>query len=265
MSNDSDPHFSPAFNPFAEAYLDDPYPQFGSLRASTPAFYAAEIDHWVVTRYRDIKQIFQSPRLFSAANALNPIKPFCPEAQRVLSGQGFAPVPSLPNNDPPSHTRIRRLANVAFTPRRVAQMETFVRDLVRRFLDSRFDSGHADFIRDLAWELPALVVFRVLGIPDDDVIRVKAGSESRLLMMWGRPSDEEQVRLARGMGDFWNYSAGLVQARSAEPRDDLTSDLLAARAGDEATLSHAEVTTVVYGLLLAGHETTTALLGNALR
>jgi cytochrome P450 len=144
-------------------------------------------------------------------------------------------------------------------------MEPFVRDLVRRFVDQRLSDARADRIRDLAWELPALVIFRVLGIPEEDVVRIKTGSESRILFMCGRPTEEEQVRLARGMAAFWQYAEELVAQRTKEPRDDFTSDLVLARFGDDAALSHREATTVVYGLLTAGHETTTSLIGNALR
>lgn len=80
---------------------------------------------------------------------------------------------------------MRRLTNVAFTPRRVAAMECFVRELSVRFVEGRLSSGQCDLVRALAWDLPALVIFRVLGIPDEDVVRVKAGAESRLLLMWG--------------------------------------------------------------------------------
>jgi PAS domain S-box-containing protein len=120
-------------------------------------------------------------------------------------------------------------------------------------------------IRDLAWELPALVVFRVLGVPDSDVPRVKAGAASRLLVMFGHPSEEQQIELARGMAGFWQYARELVEARAAQPRDDFTSDLILARDHDLPALSRHEVTTVVFGLLLAGHETTTNLIGNAMR
>jgi cytochrome P450 len=120
-------------------------------------------------------------------------------------------------------------------------------------------------VRDLAWELPALVIFRVLGIPDEDVARVKAGAESRLLFMWGRPTEAEQIHLAHGMAAFWRYAEALVVDRSREPRDDFTSDLVLARDGDVPTLTLPEVTTIVYGLLMTGHETTTCLLANAFR
>jgi cytochrome P450 len=83
--------------------------------------------------------------------------------------------------------------------------------------------------------------------------------------MWGRPSEDEQVRLAQGMAAFWRYAEALVASRAERPRDDFTSDLLRARDGDLPALSHQEVTTIVYGLLTAGHETTTGLIGNAMR
>jgi cytochrome P450 len=160
---------------------------------------------------------------------------------------------------------VRRLAHVAFTPRRVAAMESLVRELSIRFVEERLSTGRADLIRALAWDLPALVIFRVLGIPDEDVARVKAGAESRLLLMWGRPTEDDQIRLVQGMAAFWRYAESLVARRAEHLEDDFTSDLLRARDGDLAVLSHQEVTQIVYELLFAGHETTTGLIGNAAR
>src|SRR4029077_14770316 len=109
------------------------------------------------------------------------------------------------------------------------------------------------------------VIFRVLGIPDEDVARVKAGAESRLLLMWGRPNEDEQIRLVQGRAAFWRYAETLVASRAEHRRDDFTSDLLLARDGDLPALNHQEVTQIVYELLFAGHETTTGLIGNVLR
>ena len=253
------------FDPFRDPYLADPYEFFAEARRATAVFYSPRINYWVVTRYQDIRQIFESPKLFSAANALSPIQPPCADAGRILTEAGVSPVPTMTNVDPPAHTRVRRLANAAFKPKRVAAMEPFVRELVIRFAEKQLVGGQADLIRDFAWELPALVIFRVLGIPDEDVPQVKAGAESRILFMFGHPSAEEQCRLARGMAAFWRYAEKLVASRAKEPREDFTSDLLLARDGDLPALTHAETTTIVYGLLLAGHETTTNLLGNAFR
>ena len=265
MHSDQAAELASRFDPFRDPYLADPYPFFAEARAAAPVFFSPELGYWIVTRYADVRRVFGAPRIFSAANALAPIKPVCPAAQTIMSDGRFNADPVLTNADPPAHTRVRRLANVAFTPRRVATMESFIRELATRFFRERFTSGRADLVRDLAWELPALVIFRVLGVPDHDVPRIKAGAESRLLFMFGHPSDEQQIDLAHGMATFWNYALEMVDARAVEPRDDFTSDLLLARDGDLPALTRHEVTTVVFGLLLAGHETTTSLLGNALR
>ena len=123
----------------------------------------------------DTRAVFRGERQFATASAL-PLRPPCPMAAKTLQEGGFRAVPTLANVDPPAHTRVRKLANVAFTSKRVAEMEGFVRDLVTRFCTERLRAGRADMVRDLAWELPALVLFRILGVPDNEVPRVKAGS-----------------------------------------------------------------------------------------
>ena len=237
VDGDSNIHGGERFDPFHDPYLADPHPFFAETRAATPVFYSPDLDYWVVTRYHDIRQIFQTPKRFSAANTLAPLQPICPAAGHLLAEGGFRPVPTLTNSDPPGHTRVRRLATIAFTPRRVAAMEPFVRELTARSVEKRLSSGRADLVRDLAWDLPALVIFRVLGVPDEDVARVKAGAESRLLLMWGRPNEDQQIRLVRGMAAFWRYAEALVASRAEHSRDDFTSDLLLARDGDLPALN----------------------------
>jgi cytochrome P450 len=156
---------------------------------------------------------------------------------------------------------MRRVASVAFTPGRVHALEALAREFTGRFLNGRWSSGRADLVRDVAWDLPALVIFRVLGIPDEDVPRVKAGADSRVLLMWGRSTKGDQVRLAQGMAAFWRYVETLVQMRAEQPRDDFTSDLLLARDGELPALNHHEVTQIVYELLTVG-QTTTGLISN---
>ena len=112
------------FDPLSPEYLADPYP-FLAAAAAVPAFYCESIDHWVVTRYHDIRQIFRTPTLFSTANANSPLRPPCPMAAKALEEGGFQVSPDLANVDPPAHTRVRKIANVAFTPKRVAEMELF--------------------------------------------------------------------------------------------------------------------------------------------
>jgi cytochrome P450 len=94
---------------------------------------------------------------------------------------------------------------------------------------------------------------------------VKRGSANRLLFMFGRASDDEQVEIATGMAAFWRYCEALAEDRRAHPRGDFTSDLVHTPDATGQPLTQQEVSTILFGLLLAGHETTTNLLGNALR
>src|ERR1700722_15585985 len=89
------------FVPFHDPYLADPYPFFAEARAATPVFYSPDFDYWVVTRYHDIRRIFQTPKVFSASNTLAPLQPICPAAALLLAEGGFRPVPTLTNCDPP--------------------------------------------------------------------------------------------------------------------------------------------------------------------
>jgi len=255
----------PSFDPFEASFLADPYPTFARLRERHPAFYAPALDYWVLSRYQDVRAALRDTTVYSASNALSPIAPVCPRAGAALRDGGFRSIPTMTNADPPLHTRTRRIANLAFTPRRVAQMEAFIRSVVTRFFDERLHAGQADIVQTLTWELPALVIFKILGVPDADVPFVKEGSQDRLLFMFGRGSEEQQVEVAEGMATFWRYTEDLVSSRQQQPRDDFTSDLVHTPDAEDKPLSGQEAATILFGLLLAGHETTTNILSHGVR
>jgi cytochrome P450 len=253
------------FDPLSAEYLADPYPHLTRVREAAPVFYSDAIDHWVVTRHHDIRHIFRHPPLFSARNANAPLRPPCAHAVKALADGGWRSIPTLANVDPPDHTRVRKIANAAFTPKQVVEMEPFIRDLVVRFCTERFRGGATDLIKALAWDLPVLVLFKVLGIPDSEVERVKTGSWNRIIFVYGRPNDDEQVRAAEGMAMFWRYAESLVASRLETPSDDFTSALVHTPDQHGVRLTPQQSATVVLNLLFAGHETTTGLLGNAFR
>jgi cytochrome P450 len=126
-------------------------------------------------------------------------------------------------------------------------------------------SAEVDIVRALTWELPALVIFRVLGVPDADVPRVKAWGGNRLVFLFGHTDEPTQKEVAEGMAAFWRYTEDLVAQRTRQPSDDFTSQLVQAIDANGERLAPGEVATVMFGLLLAGHETTTNLLTNATR
>lgn len=252
------------FDPFGEAYLSDPYAVFAQAR-TTPVFYSPELGYWVVTRYRDIHDILPNTKQYSVAEALSVVQQLCPAAIQVFAGGEFDVLPTLANNDPPSHTRIRRLANLALGSDLLAQMEMFVRRKTNQFLAERFTDGKTDLVRSLTWDIPALVILRLLGVPDEDIPAIQPTMESRILPFWGRASEDEQMRIAHWMTNSSKYVRALVAKRAAEPGDDFTSNLLQARATDVAPLTQTEVASLIFGLLVAAHETTTSLLANGFR
>jgi cytochrome P450 len=112
--------------------------------------------------------------------------------------------------------------------------------------------------------VPALVLFKLIGIPDSDVPMVKSWAVSRALLTWGDLADEEQVPHARNMVEYWNYCRALVAARHVLQSDDLPGDMVKAQM-DGADITDDEIAGVLYSVLFAGHETTTTLLANAMR
>jgi cytochrome P450 len=255
------------FDPFDGDYLADPYPTFTAARDAAPAFYSADLDHWVVTRYADVRHVLRTTAELSAINALEPLSKLCPHAESILKEGGYAATPALTNLDPPGHARQRRLTNAAFTPKRVAALEPFIRTLAQRFCDERLRDGRADMISDFVWAFPALVLFHVLGLPETDLVRVKEGAYNRGIVIFGRASEDEQVAAARELASFWQYAATILEARTKNPSDDFVSALVQARDvdGDNNVLEPREATSIMLMMLFAGHETTTNLLGNSFR
>jgi cytochrome P450 len=134
-----------------------------------------------------------------------------------------------------------------------------------RFCDDRFQDGRADMIGDLAWALPVLVLFRILDLPESDLVRVKEGARYRGVVIFGQANEEEQIGAARELASFWQYAGTLIDERTERPGDDLISALVHARDSETNALTREELTTIMLQMLFAGHETTTNLLGNSFR
>jgi cytochrome P450 len=250
------------FKPFDTA---EPFAFYARAREQAPIFYSPEIDYWVVTRYDDIREIFRDPATFSSENTQAPFKQRPAEVQRILDDGGFANVSGLSGRQPPDHTRLRGFIKKAFTPRRVASLEPDIRAIATAMIDRFADRGHADLVTELTHELPALVIFRMLGIPDADVPQVKEWAQSRVYMNFGDRPVEEQAHHAENLILYWRYCQDLVRSRLRSPQDDLPGDLARIYLQGDQTLTPEEIAGLVYGQLTAGHETTTALLSNGLR
>jgi cytochrome P450 len=254
------------FDPLSEHYLADPYAVLAGLpTAGEPVFYAPSIGYYVVTRYAEIEQVFRDPRTYSAAVAQAPLAPLVPEAQQILLAGGHQPQPSMVSLDEPEHARLRRPAARAFSVKRVNAMRPALEAATTRLLDAVAGQPEFDLVGALAFPLPAHMVFTLMGVPETDYPQLKLWCGYRAALSWGRPAAPDQVEIAASIAAYRRYLRDLVDAKAATPGDDLTSDLLAIHAEDPARLTLDEISSILFSLSFAGHETTTGLIGNTVR
>jgi cytochrome P450 len=248
------------FRPFD---LSDPYPFYSYLRAEEPVFYSEELRHWVVARHADVRAVFEDWRTFSSENTQKPFHPLGEAALQVMREGDFTAYSGLSGRNPPDHTRIRPLVQTCFGPRRFKAIEPDIREIVTSAIDAFIARGRADLHREFAFDTPAYVLFRLVGIPDSDVPKVKSWAISRALLTWGNLTAEEQVPHAKNMVDYWNYCRDLVKRRHVDPTDDLCGDLVKLQ-NEGADISDDEIAGINYSALFAGHETTTTLIANGM-
>ncbi|MDI2128350.1 cytochrome P450 [Yinghuangia seranimata] len=241
----------------------DPYPYYHALRAHAPVLPVAD-DLVIVTGYAELEQALRHPDLEvhdAAYNALHR-----PDIARLPSITLFAD--SMLMGRSPDHERVRRLVAHAFTPRRLAVMETYVertaRDLAARLVEETGEGGTADAMAHLAYPLPIHVIADLIGVPrqDRDWFRPQVAALGKVMDPLLTP---EQLSAAdRAATRLLDYFAQLVAERRRRPADDLVSALLAVRDHDENRLSERELLTNLALLFVAGFETTAGLLGNSL-
>ena len=256
---------SPDYHGFEPFKLTDPFGAYEELREEAPVMFDDRIGYYVVSRYADIKATFDNWESFSSANAQAPVKALCAAAKKVMDDGGFTTYSGLSARVPPEHTRIRAVATKAFTPRRYKVLEPFIRDNMNVLLDAMMAKGSpGDILTDVAYDLPTITIFKLIGVPNEMIDQVKDWAGSRTALTWGDLTDDEQIPHAHNMVNYWNFCQSLVTASKLTPGDNLVTDLVSLQsAGDEIT-DH-EIASFLYSLLFAGHETTTTLISNAVR
>lgn len=251
------------YEPFAQ---NDPFPAYAALRAEEPVMFDERIGYWVVTRYDDIKAVFGDWETFSSENAQAPVRERSPQAKRIMDEGGFTAYSGLSARVPPEHTRIRKVAAKAFTPRRYKVLEPQIRANVVRLLETMLarPQRRGDLVRDLAYDVPTITILTLIGADVHQIDTFKRWSDSRAAMTWGDLSDDEQIPHARNLVEYWAECRRLVAEAHETRPDSLVGDMVRMQSeGDEIT-DH-EIASLCYSLLFAGHETTTTLISNALR
>lgn len=238
----------------SDASWADPHPHYHRLRTESPIHYVPELDEYVLTRFEDCERVLRDPTMSSDSSRRN--------VQIRIGATEAAPgrVPSMLFMDPPDHTRLRKLVSKAFTPRSMERLRPHVAELVDGMLDEVDPSGF-DLIEAVGFPLPVTVICELLGIPTEDQHRFGPWSSAVSRML---DADLDEATIQAGVLAFMelmSYLDGILTERRAAPRDDLLSGLIAAEeAGDR--LSEEELRSTVLLLFVAGHETTTNLIGN---
>lgn len=254
------------FDPFSEAYQQDPPEYVRWAREQEPIFYNPALGYWVVTRYDSIKAIFRDNITFSPSIALEKITPTGPEANAVLASYGFALNRTLVNEDEPEHMPRRRVLMDPFTPEELMHHEPMVRQLAREYVDRFINDGRADLVDQMLWEVPLTVALHFLGVPEEDMDTLRKYSIAHTVNTWGKPKPEEQVEVAHAVGNFWQFAGKVLDKMRQDPEAPGWMQY-----GIRKQREHPEVVTDSYlhSMMMAGivaaHETTANATANAMK
>jgi cytochrome P450 len=247
----------------SRANVYDPFPLYRWLRDHDPVHRSDSLNGWVVTRYADVLEIFNQPLKFSS-DRFRKIDDKYASQRPAVKAVGEVLDDWLVFRDPPDHTRLRSLLQKSFTPTQLAKSAARIGATVDALLDLVVEHGQMDFLKEVAFPLPATVIAVLLGAPTEDIELIKEWSDGLAAYLGGSVEGRDNFSEARaGVVQLADYFRSLLRARARNPRDDLMSLMLRAEhAGDR--LSYDEVVANCVLLLFAGHETTTNLLGNGL-
>jgi pimeloyl-[acyl-carrier protein] synthase len=249
----------PSFDSMAQVMGDpevraDPYRLYRQMREEAPRLRNAY--GYVLTGYADCHAVLRDPRLSSSQKHQEGY----PQFAQMVEQLGFG---SMLFADPPDHTRLRRLASKAFTPRAVEAMRPHIEELVDGMLDAVEERGEMDVVADLAYPVPVIVISEMLGVPLEDRERFHRWTADAVKVL--DPSDDFSIFPAAcaAFDGYRDYFLELIEERRRRPGDDLLTALVEAEEeGDR--LTEEELVAMVTLLFVAGHETTVNLIGNGL-
>ncbi len=242
------------WDPFDVDIDTDPYDIWRRMRDEAPLYRNDKHDFWALTRFADVEAAHKDPATFSSAHGT------------VLEFMGPEPIINAEMmifTDPPLHTRLRSLAARAFTPRRVSQLETRIREICAELLDPHVGGGTFDYVQDFGAQLPSMVISALLGVPPEEREEVRHHIDETFYIEPGVGMVNDRSFGAQ----IWmhEYLARLLERRRQDPIDDMISDLVQAEITDDdgavRRLTVDQAVGFVNLLVSAGTETVARLLG----
>ena len=247
-------------------YIDNPYKTYNSMRSHKPILFSQTTRlHWV-TKMEFAQEMLRDKR-FSVDDRKYPIaekrrKEFKKAGREIMLEQFENP--SMLKLDPPDHSRIRKLVQYGFTNRYITSLEPEIKKIIEDCLDKVHNQDSFDLIEDLAKPLPAIVIAKMMGLPNEDLDQFQAWSEDLLVGVGGIGTSREDIKKS---GDAYEalirYFEEIILSRKTSPGDDFVGKLIQAEeSGDKLNVKEMYGTCLL--LLIAGHETTTRLIGNGM-
>ena len=265
------------FDPFGAAVIADPVPWYARMRREQPVFRVPGHGFYLVTGYDDVMTAVRdtatfSNRFTSPGLALGRGSPAVQAEIEGILAEGYPRTPTLLTNDPPAHTRFRRLVARAFTPRRVASWQPEIERLCDELIAAFAGRGSVELVSEFAVPLPIGVIADALGVPRAMQPTFRRWTDDSTDLIGADVTDQRRLDAARGLVEFQRYFAAELDDRRRVPRDDFLTDLVHATVdGDEEGLDDIrpldtpEMLSILHQLLVAGNETTTTLLGESMR
>jgi cytochrome P450 len=250
--------------------LECPFDFYAVLREQAPAYQIPMTGFWVITRHEDVRQVISDPATFSSdyPELLGTGLSFSPRSDKLdeLLTTGFPWKSSLLFNDPPVHTRHRRIIAEAFSPRRIRQLESSVREVASELCDN-IAAGlgvekEIDFVHRYSMPLTITVIADALGVDRTVTMRFKSWSDTVVERLGMLVPEERDLVLLADYVEFQRYFVDLIEQRRAAPADDLLTDLVTARPGGDEPLDNEELLSFLTVLLVAGNQTSTSLLNS---
>lgn len=240
------------YNPFDPATQDDPYPTYRWLRDEAPVYHNEKLDIWAISRFEDVLEAILAPETFS-----NDLRFGAADGKPRKYSQFLF-------TDIESHARERALVSKWFTPRRIRAWEPRIREVAVDLLAPLVDRGGCDIVEDFAARFPMALISELMGIPEADRDRVRAWSDDFLARDPGDPAPPPRAVAAEAA--LADYFLEVRRDRERRPREDLLSVLANARVernGVSERLPEGHFVGNGTMLVIAGNETTTKLIANA--
>jgi len=247
----------------SDAFLADPYPTYGRLRAQAPVAWSETQYSWVLTRYDDIMAALKDPRMSNAGRMRALLEPLAEGDRWSVDLIADHYDSTLPFMNPPRHTGVKTTLQKPFTTRSVQALRPDVEELVDELLDEMDGDSH-DLMTQFATLLPINVIGRMLGVPAPDRAQFRPWT-NRIFAIFsgGMPTMEKVQAGAQSLFEMRTYLRALIEERRRGPREDLVSELIRISQADGSPLTNEVVLANCVTLYTAGHETTSGFIGNA--